>query len=421
MKIGYSFWGFLGDKKMDKNFNILSTPDGNAFYSWCIIRELQRDGFTCVSIMPDRDKYWYEYCEYGRENAVHPYSEYAFGAWCTVDRTKAYELMEKTDYSLFDGTKESLYKIWLSQGYDSLSFILHEWRMEIIGRNDKETMGRYFNGELIDFQPDYFIQECLIDFCADYNIPLIIFDLDYKLSEDMFVKLLEINKETYLLELGFKWSRKYGYSTVDHIYHVEIPFDFDYMYAYPHLLNAGIEYNLIYVGNRYERDWCIDKYIPQDLSYVKVYGNWLESGRDSKDRWPNIDFGGRLQTYDMMDVYSSSVATILLAKEEYCKYSFMTARILEAIFYGTIPLFIEEYGKDTIEKYAGIYAEFLTVRNKEDVKEKINILRHDMVVRFYILKYLKNHLSFMDVRNFIKVLYNCIGYEGGRLYGLYVK
>ena len=32
-KVGYSYWGFLGDVKMNSNCDIISTPDGNAFYS----------------------------------------------------------------------------------------------------------------------------------------------------------------------------------------------------------------------------------------------------------------------------------------------------------------------------------------------------------------------------------------------------
>ena len=44
MNVGYSYWGFLGDKKLDEKFNEVSTPDGNAFYSWSIIREIQKRG-----------------------------------------------------------------------------------------------------------------------------------------------------------------------------------------------------------------------------------------------------------------------------------------------------------------------------------------------------------------------------------------
>ena len=42
--VGYFYWGYLGDKKFDKNGNEVSTPDGNAFYSWSIIKALQDAG-----------------------------------------------------------------------------------------------------------------------------------------------------------------------------------------------------------------------------------------------------------------------------------------------------------------------------------------------------------------------------------------
>ena len=55
--VGYSYWGFLGDVKMDSKGNLLSTPDGNAFYSWSIIDELATRGNSVFQLMPDRDKY----------------------------------------------------------------------------------------------------------------------------------------------------------------------------------------------------------------------------------------------------------------------------------------------------------------------------------------------------------------------------
>ena len=171
--------------------------------------------------------------------------------------------------------------------------------------------------------------------------------------------------------------------------------------------------NIVYVGNRYERDWCIDKYIPQDMEGVKVYGNWTESGRDSKERWPNIEFGDRLQTADMPAVYNSYIATILLAKEEYCKYSFMTARLLEAVFYGTIPFFISEFGESTIEEYAGKYARYLTVNSKYELVEKVSMLKKMPNMRKKLLEYLRNHLSFMDSEIFVKDVLSMI-YKGGK-------
>ena len=82
----------------------------------------------------------------------------------------------------------------------------------------------------------------------------------------------------------------------------------------------------------------------------------------------------------------------------------MTARILEAIFYGCVPLFIEEYGWETIEKYAGKLAPYLTVKNKADVIDNVYALE-DKVTRAKSIEYLREHLKFMDVRNFVNKIY----------------
>lgn len=387
MKIGYSYWGYLGDTKYDTKGKMASTPDGNAFYSWSIINHFIREGATVYQIMPDRDYIGIE------KEGIGLFS------WCTNQRYIAYDKMIKfykagDDWSII--TKEKLFNAWNNKGLNECDIILHEWRMLIQGRNDDKTK-----------QPDWFIQWCLIEYCADNNIPLIIFDLDYKLTLKEYVSLLSINKNTFIFELGYKWKRELN------AFHVEIPFSFEYIHEYP-LLNFDFDCNkrenLIYVGNRYERDWCIDKYIPTELSDVIVYGNWLEFGRDSKERWPNITFGPRVQTADMPRIYQNSLCTILLAKQEYLDYSFMTARILEAIFYGCIPLFIEEYGRDCIRKYAGCYAEDLTVSSKADVINMSQYIKYNDSYRRNVIAYLRSHLSFMDVSNFVlrihEILYN---------------
>ena len=166
--------------------------------------------------------------------------------------------------------------------------------------------------------------------------------------------------------------------------------------------------NLVYVGNRYERDWCIDKYIPTELSGVVLYGNWLEGGRDSQERWPNINFGPRLQTKEMPLVYGTSMCTILLAKDEYLKHKFMTARIIESIFYGCVPLFIEEYGEDCIKKYAGEYSQDLTVSSKSDIIEISQYLKYNDEYRVSCIEYLRDRLKFMDVSNFVNTIYEVV-------------
>lgn len=387
MKVGYSFWGFLGDTKYDSNYAELSTPDGNAFYSWSIIKEFLNRGMDTICVMPDRDAYGYKL-----------EGENLFSAWCKDDRNFAYskskhytieQLLENSDVKkTYNLDFADIYDMWDSLGLCDCDFILHEWRMEVPGRNDMDSKIKCKEG----WQPDLYMQMCLIEYTRAHKIPLIIFDLDYKLD----LSLLKDLPHIHVIELGFK--------NVDHkkCTTIEIPFDFSHINDFD-ILDIADNYksNLVYVGNRYERDWCIDAYIPNVLSDVTVYGNWNESGRDSKTRWPAIKFGARLQTRDMREVYSTSVATVLLAKEEYCKHKFMTARILESIFYGTVPLFIEEYGKGCIVKYAGKYASLLTVKNKVDVIDRIIRLKLSPSLRKDVISYLRRRLKFMDVKNFV--------------------
>lgn len=390
MKIGYSYWGYLGDTKYDEKGNIASTPDGNAIYSWSIINKLIKDGHEVFQVMPNRDNI-----------GLAKEGKLLFSAWCTNQRYDALMKMRKmykvdTDWSSM--FREKLFNIWYDKGLADCDIILHEWRMLVPGRNNDKSI-----------QPDYFIQYLLFEFCALNKIPVIIFDLDYKVTPE------EINKlpgceHIWLFELGYKWNK------FQQARHVEIPFDFDYINTFP-LSNESCYYgegkkdNLVYIGNRYERDWCIDKYIPTEISGVTVYGNWLESNRDSKDKWPNITFGPRVQTYDMPGIYQNSIATILLAKKEYLDNKFMTARIIEAVFYGCVPLFIEEYGEECIYRYAGTYAKDLTVSSKSDIINIIYYLRYNESYRKNVLSYLRERLRFMDVKYFVDNIYDVLQEE----------
>ena len=378
-KVGYSFWGFLGDKKFNDKYEEVSTPDGNAFYSWSIIRELQKRGYSVFGICPDRDLYGYRkmgnslFESWAKEARCEAY-EMSYD--CIIDRINPRNLNEEIIMSNFDRIRMSEFE-----------FVLHEWRMEIQGRNDFASISKK------DWQPDLLIQKCLIKYCKENRVPLVIFDLDYKLSEE---KVEEMKDFVKIIELGDKWSKSKYAGISKKVY---IPFDFSYINEFR--IRNNCRGKLVYVGNRYERDWCIDKYIPGNMYGCAVYGNWKEGGRDSEERWPSITFGKRLQTSEMNKVYSDHIATVLLAKKEYCKYNFMTARLIESVFYGTVPMFIEEYGEETIDEYAGIYAEFLTVRDKEDVWDTVNVLSMDSKLRRKIIEYLRRHLRMMDCKFFV--------------------
>jgi hypothetical protein len=395
-KVGYAYWGYLADAKYNYKGDKISTPDGNAFYSWSIINGLQEAGYEVYQMMPNRDRP----VELLTGDTIDYFQSMGFGVIEEYNpRYKAYKGMIKDMYSKVLSwkmiTKDDLFKIWDKNKVNEFDYILLEWRMAIPGRNTEEA-----KHEVMEWQPDLFIQNCIIEYCREYNIKLIIFDLDYKITEDEIKKEL-VNVDYHIIELGYKWEKSRNIKGS----HIEVPFDFRYINNYDINENLkGFKNNLVYIGNRYERDWCIDKYIPTEMSGVMVYGNWLESNRDSRERWPNITFGRRLQVEDMFDVYNSSICTILLAKKEYVENGFMTVRVIESVFYGTIPLFIEDYGNDIIRRYAGAFKDELTVHNKSDVIEKVMRFKNNLEERKAIIDYLRWRLDFMDVKNFINQL-----------------
>ena len=98
------------------------------------------------------------------------------------------------------------------------------------------------------------------------------------------------------------------------------------------------------------------------------------------------------------------MATLLMAKREYYEHEFMTARILEAVFYCCIPFFAEEYGDDVIIMYAGTFSDFLKVRSAEELMIKTRTLEVDRELANHVLCYLVSHLSFMSSDKFVEIL-----------------
>lgn len=361
--VGYFYWGFLGDKKYNSEGKEVSTPDGNAFYSWSIIKALQ-DAGQQVYLFSDRDKVGYSMHKAG-----------LFSSFAMNDRTIAYRFAAKAELN-----------------WDNMRYAIVEWRWNIPGRNDAETKANH--PEL--FQPDREMMLNIISECHAHNVPVVVFDLDYKLSE---AEALELGID-YVIELGRKWENSSVKSA-----RVEIPFDFTDIDEFDIRMDDFTS-DVIYIGNRYERDWCIDKYLPEG---TVVHGNWLEPGHgDPQNEWPHLNFRKRLSASEIMLPYNTAVSTVLLAKKEYCEMGFMTARIQEAVFYGTVPFFIQEYGDAVINTYAGKYAAWLKVTNKEDVETKSAYLKAHPEFRAAVIKYLRHHLRFMDSKFFVNDIENLV-------------
>ena len=384
-KVGYSYWGFLGDYKFDEDKDLVSTPDGNAFYSSSIIHSLQKAGYEVIQVMPDRDMPGYDSMR-----------DFLFSSWGTMMRSVAYRKMVRNyvkkehDQSVSDYFDE-LYKFWDASGLRDAKFILHEYRFCIEGRNDPAS---FQDGEY-GFQPDFMIQLALFNYCIKHGVFVYIFDLDYKLDEDTLDKLKADCLKFKVVELGNKWAYR-----GDEALRVQIPFDWDVMLAEADIHSVFSKTKSIcYVGNRYERDETVYKYL-DPIGNVDIYGKWLNGDID----FSGLVFHGRVHVPQMKEAYRTHMATLLMAKQEYYDHEFMTARILEAVFYGCIPFFAEEYGNDVINVYVGIFDNFLKVRSAEELMSKTRVLEEDREFAYRVLCHLVSRLDFMSSDKFVEIL-----------------
>ena len=109
----------------------------------------------------------------------------------------------------------------------------------------------------------------------------------------------------------------------------------------------------------------------------------------------------------MYDVYSKAAVTPLLAKEEYCKYSFMTARLIEAVFYGCVPLLIEEF-ELPFKFLEHDLVDILTIHSKEELVEKAKYYMEHPDERKEIIRILRNELRIFDAKYFVKDFMNML-------------
>lgn len=384
-KVGYSYWGFLGDYKFDEDKDLVSTPDGNAFYSSSIIHSLQKAGYEVIQVMPDRDMPGYDSMR-----------DFLFSSWGTKMRSTAYRKMTHNYVNKQPNWTVSDYFNWLERFWDvsglkDAKFILHEYRFCIEGRNDTAS---FLHGEY-GFQPDYVIQLALFNYCIKHGVFVYIFDLDYKLDGATLDKLKAKGLKFKVVELGNKWSCR-----GDEALRVQIPFDWDVMLEEADIYSVFSKTKSIcYVGNRYERDETVYKYL-DPIGNVDIYGKWLDGDVD----FSGLVFHGRVHVPQMKEAYRTNMATLLMAKQEYYDHEFMTARILEAVFYGCVPFFAEEYGDNVINMYAGVFSNLLKVRSAEELMTKTRMLEEDRELAYRVLCYLVSHLSFMSSDKFVEIL-----------------
>lgn len=356
MRLGYSYWGFLGDYKMDADGNELSTPDGNATYGWSIIHEAQRRGWLVFSLQEDRD--------------IHAWRKMGpdlFGAFSKEKRTAAYNNMYK-----MDGTE-----------LPDLDVVLVEWRFPIPGRNTPDVKGQP------GYQRDLECQERILYHYLNKGVPVILWDLDHK--------ILPSDEAKWAPTAIFETSVTPRRQLIDRI-RVEPPFVINDLMQHK-TLSANPFNKLVYVGSRYERDDVITEYIKPASDkwpfHVRFYGNWLKTVEECRKLWPRVDYNDRITTRDFRKVYGEAVACPLLAKRSYIETGFITPRPWEALLFGTLPVGISQ--AKGIDQYC-----LFTARDGEDM---IQAVEHMKEIRYEDRHRLReehcHRLLFMDVSNFV--------------------
>ncbi len=369
LRIGYSFWGFLGDHKLDDDLKELSTPDGNATYSWALIHEAQRRGHVVYQMQHDRD-----------QPAIGKYGVDDFAAFSQEKRMNAWTYMRRPD-----GGRVTSF-------FPKLDVLLLEWRMPIEGRNCSKLEDGTLVFDTKVHQPDLERQRQLLYHYAAEGTKIIVWDLDHKLTKE--------DEEFWSAEIDaiFETSVQPRRLTMDRI-RVEPPCLISDLLQFP-TLPVDHSRKLVYVGSRYERDDVIDEWIKpvsdRFPNQVEFYGNWLNTIDQCRERWPNVKYHGRITTNGFRDAYGTAVACPLLAKRSYLETGFITPRPWEALLFGTLPI-----GLGTHRAVNEYVLPGMVASDADDMIDILDQLGHFGYNRDGLRRLNVEQLEFMDARHFV--------------------
>ncbi len=370
MRIGYLWRGFLGDIKLNTDLEEVSTPDGNATYSWTIEHECENRKYKLIPLGTNLDA-----------PAATRDGPDIFSAFSQVRRLRSYERMLSRGWTL-GSDKE----------FPELDLVLIEWRWPIPGKNTPSDVGSP------SYQTDLERQTAVLRHYSDKGTPIVVWDLDHKFTEDDMIRCADDGLNFRVIETSVE--PRYSWIT-----RVDPPCVIN------ELLRDGIDerrpkYYLGYIGSRYERDETIDRWInpiaPPNTSRVAFWGKW-EPGADVRTRWPGVQFYGRIGVRGFREAYSRCAAVPILAKESYYKSGFITPRLAEAVMFGSIPIGLVEHRG--ISQYCASVA-----KDPNELWELAKHIRGISPLRRRVMREESAHmLSCTDVRNFLDVLEGLVG------------
>jgi hypothetical protein len=371
VRIGYLFHGFLGDVKLDGQGNELSTPDGNATYSWSLEDDCERRRWQMIPLGDNRDA-----------PAAKILGSALFSSFSEQRRSASYERMLRRGW-----TKGSDRKL------PDLDMVLVEWRFPIPGRNTAADVGKP------GYQGDLARQQQVLSHYGPKGVPIVIWDLDHKLTQEDIDRMSSAGYRIAVVETSARprvWFRT-GPSI-----RVEPPIRAADLLQHPIDRKTPI-HHLGYIGSRYERDDVIDEWIGPiarpNTHRVKFWGKW-EPDDEVRARWPGVTFAGRVGVKDFRRAYSRVAACPLLAKRSYLETGFITPRPWEAVLFGSIPI-----GFDTHLGVEDYVPTGLIAKDSNHLFELATWLRNMSPIRREAAREEAAHiLSRCDARKFLGVL-----------------
>ncbi|ASU81098.1 hypothetical protein CDG81_13515 [Actinopolyspora erythraea] len=300
LRIGYSFWGFLGA-------GIIDTPDGGRSHRCTLVDALIAAGHEIVFLQANRD-----FVEAGSD---------------------------------LRGTYQ-----WDERGLPELDLLFLEWRWPIAGRN---TTPCGQPGHTCDLHR----QQQLLDHYTDQGLPTILWDKDQQLPAEDPLR----QRSTVTVAEAALHPNPGAYSLLFPVADEDLD-AFDPASAAAETRS----WPLVYVGNQYDRDTAFDTYfVPAAARHRhRVCGKW-----PSTDRWPQVQFTGRIPFTAVDALYRDAISTVLLLPERYTRRGQMTQRLFEAVLTGCLPL-----APTTIRSVSRFVPSSLQVASGTDTADRVTRL-----------------------------------------------
>jgi hypothetical protein len=306
VKIGYSFWGFLGA-------GVVDTPDGGRSHRRIWVDALRADGHRLIFLQANRD------LAEAREDFRHEYQ-------------------------------------W-DAGLPDIDLLFLEWRWPIEGRNVGTPCGH--PAHTCDLHRQH---ELVTGYTRRRRVPTVVWDKDQRLPTDDPIRRLP---NVVVADPALS-PRAGGHSLLFPVNRASVVHA---QRMLPALVSQPRALDLVYIGNQYDRDERFDQYVGQPARVLNhaVYGKWTRT-----DRWPHVNFRGRIAFPDVALTYREALASPVLLPPRYETTGQVTQRLVESVLNGCLPIM-----PGSVRHAHRVVPETLVLGAGEDVVALVRRLRRE--------------------------------------------